>query len=342
MANQFSQQSANWDNYFAAGEQEEKTVRSPLPVIRDTLYDDDCTYSSDDGDGDGDGDVDVDDDDDMIEMWSHETENLNPTPKLAILYSRPMELMFQGSFEAAKVAAITENKWLLVNLQSSMEFNSHVMNRDLWSNETVIQMVKSHFLFWQAQDHTEEGMKVCCFYKLDSFPVILVIDPITGQKMCLSKGMIQPEYLLVDLLPRFMENGPDEYHLNHFNLLSIRKRRFEEEFSEVMIEEKKKKEEKEEILIPPALPEEPKCDKSLICMVGVRIPDGRRFKRSFLREDPIQLLWSFCCSEIEEAKTRQFGLMVRIPGVSKHLDYQSQSTFEECGLANTMISLTWE
>ena len=39
----------------------------------------------------------------------------------------------------------------------------------------------------------------------------------------------------------------------------------------------------------PLLPEEPSGDKSRICRVGVRLPDGRRAQRNFLRVDPIQV-----------------------------------------------------
>lgn len=39
----------------------------------------------------------------------------------------------------------------------------------------------------------------------------------------------------------------------------------------------------------PPLPEEPAGDRNLLCRVGVRLPDGRRLQRSFLRTDPIQV-----------------------------------------------------
>lgn len=39
----------------------------------------------------------------------------------------------------------------------------------------------------------------------------------------------------------------------------------------------------------PPLPEEPQADKNLLCRVGVRLPDGRRLQRNFLRTDPIQV-----------------------------------------------------
>ena len=39
----------------------------------------------------------------------------------------------------------------------------------------------------------------------------------------------------------------------------------------------------------PPLPEEPKGSKDRLCRVGVRLPDGRRVQRNFLRTDPIKV-----------------------------------------------------
>lgn len=41
----------------------------------------------------------------------------------------------------------------------------------------------------------------------------------------------------------------------------------------------------------PPLPEEPKGDRNLLCRVGVRLPDGRRIQRNFLKSDSIQVLF---------------------------------------------------
>jgi hypothetical protein len=61
-------------------------------------------------------------------------------------------------------------------------------------------MVSSHLFHYgsstQVYDDTSEGQKVCTYYKLDSIPVVLIIDPITGQKMHSWVGMVQPESLL--------------------------------------------------------------------------------------------------------------------------------------------------
>ncbi|KAH9671711.1 Plant UBX domain-containing protein 7 [Citrus sinensis] len=98
---------------------------------------------------------------------------------LASLYRPPFHVMFNGSFEKAKDAALAQDKWLLVNLQSTKEFSSLMLNRDTWGNEAVSQIISGNFIFWQEYDDTSEGWKVCSFYNMDSIPAVLVIDPIT-------------------------------------------------------------------------------------------------------------------------------------------------------------------
>lgn len=147
-------------------------------------------------------------------IWEQEKGDVAKTDNnLASLYRPPFALMFTGSFEKAKDAAKTQNKWLLANVQSTREFSSHMLNRDTWANEAVEQTVGSNFIFWQIYDDTEEGRKICTYYKLDSAPVVLVLDPVTGQKMHSWRGMVQPERLLEDLLP-FMDNSPKEHHVS--------------------------------------------------------------------------------------------------------------------------------
>lgn len=293
---------------------------------------------------------------------------------LATLYRPPFAIMYHGPFEKAKEAAKTQDRWLLVNLQSTREFSSHTLNRDTWANEAVSQTITSNFIFWQVCDDTEDGSKIKTYYKLDSVPVTLVIDPVTGQKMRLWRGMIQPESLLEDLL-QFMDGSP---HHHHFRLshkrprensqapppkiqavkenaravvtdeededmrlaqalsmeTTIKNNNIEEPSKETPISETKH--------IYPPLPEEPKGDRNTLCRVGIRLPNGRRLQRNFLRSDSIQLLWSFCHENMEGCDEKRFRLTHAIPGAVKDLDYESKSTFDQSGLSNSMISVTWE
>lgn len=361
----------------------ESTVRDPLPVKRDVLYDEELFYeaaarlgylSPEDRLG-----VSFRNSTPEVKrpgIWAADQSSAsavdNSQNNLDSLYRPPFALMLQGPFEKAKDAAKDQNRWLLVNIQSTREFSSHMLNRDTWANEAVAQTIISNFIFWQVNDDTEEGSKVCTYYKLNSSPTVLVVDPVTGQKMRSWKGMIQPETLLEDLLP-FMDGSPKDHHAS----LSRNRTRETAQTSPQKVQADGSKEEDEEMLLAlaasmegikdasgvskdmdisnaeeemcktkkptyPPLPEEPKADRNLLCRVAVRLPDGRRLQRNFLRTDPIQLLWSFCNSQLDEADGRQFRLNQAIPGASKFLDYESNLSFDESGLSNSMISVTWD
>ncbi|KAK1385339.1 UBX domain-containing protein [Heracleum sosnowskyi] len=352
----------------------ESTVRAPLPVKKDVLYDEEMFYKAAARLGylSHEDRLSFHNSNQELKppgIWAADQSSAsvvdNSRDNLASLYSPPFALMLQGPFEKAKDAAKDQNKWLLVNLQSTREFSSHMLNRDTWANEAVAQTISSNFIFWQVNDDTEEGSKVCTHYKLDSSPIVLVVDPVTGQKMRSWKGMVQPETLLEDLIP-FMDGSPKDHHA------SLSNNRTRETFQAYG-----SKEEDEELLLAlaasmegieessgvskdidisnaeeemcktkkptyPPLPEEPKADRNLLCRVGVRLPDGRRVQRNFLLTDPIQLLWSFCNSQLDEADARHFRLNQAIPGASKFLEYESNLTFDESGLSNSMISVTWD
>ncbi|ESQ47460.1 hypothetical protein EUTSA_v10021701mg [Eutrema salsugineum] len=95
----------------------------------------------------------------------------------------------------------------------------------------------------------------------------------------------------------------------------------------------------------PELPEEPNnsdSDRSVLCRLCVRLPDGRRVQRSFLKSESVQLLWSFCYSQIDQSeRIKPFKLIQAFPGEYKTLCYGSNTTFEQSGLANSLISVTW-
>lgn len=39
---------------------------------------------------------------------------------------------------------------MLVNVQDSREFASQVLNRDVWSDDNVKDVIREHFVFWQV------------------------------------------------------------------------------------------------------------------------------------------------------------------------------------------------
>lgn len=87
-------------------------------------------------------------------------------------------------------------KWLLVNIQYPTEWACHVLNRDVWKNMMVIEIVRGSFKLWQqvyeppasssrlANQNLTEAQMFVDRYRLstssDSFPFIGILDPRTG------------------------------------------------------------------------------------------------------------------------------------------------------------------
>lgn len=365
-----SDQSLGLPEFGNIKENDGSEVRAPLPVKRDVLYDSSMLYGASRSGVTPHSTIPFRNFEEELKrpgVWETDQGSTSTAESsrenLASLYRPPFELMYRGSFEKAKEAANNQDRWLLVNVQSTQEFHSHMLNRDTWGNEALAQTITSNFIFWQVYDDTEEGSKIKTYYKLDSFPVTLVIDPITGQKMRLWRGMIQPENFLESLL-EFMDGSPKDHH----HKLSNNRTRENSQPSPPKIQDESNEEDEDlkvaqalsmgtmeednnETLkdleaikeVPklsyPPLPEEPKGDRNLVCRVGLRLPDGRRVQRNFLRSDPIQLLWSFCAANCGEE--RAFRLTHAIPGAVKDMEYESALSFEESGIANSMISVTW-
>ncbi|KAI3874037.1 hypothetical protein MKX03_035406 [Papaver bracteatum] len=256
----------------------------------------------------------------------------------------------EDTFHVAKQVAETQDRWLIVNVQSRKEFSSHELNLYTWGNEAVSQTIVANFIFWQVYNDVTDGQKLCNYYKLTSFPVILVLDPITGQKVKSWTGMVEAVQLLEDLAP-FMDAGPKHHYAHLYpKRPSETSQTLEKQEAEApvapastdideLIDEPVTSSSKK--VTYPDLPEEPN-EKALLCRIGVRLPDGRRLQRNFLKTDPLQLVWSFCSSQLDEGESRSFQLTQAIPGASKILDYESKQTFEESGLANSMIYFAWD
>ncbi|CAN8275246.1 unnamed protein product [Cochlearia groenlandica] len=340
-------------------EEEEEQSRLLLPSIKDTLYDSSSMYAT--------SSVRACPED----IWdSKEGQgSVGSDSKLSSLYRVPVNLLFKGSFQDAKSASSCKNLWLLVNLQSKTEFASHALNRDLWSNDIVSQAIESSFVLWQVYDDTNDGEKISTFYKIESLPpVVLLIDPITGKKMRSWTGAVEPQSFVEDMMS-YIDSGPHEHiasltsnkriktektcsESNHTTTTTnpestcmssnhidqILAPSWGEEFQEAM-------EEEETCLYKfPDLTEEPKgdCDRSLVCSICLRFPNGTRKQRKFLKTEPVQLLWSFCYAHMDGSEKKAFKLIQAVPGAYKILDYEVNATFEQFGIANSVISVTWE
>lgn len=97
-----------------------------------------------------DGSDDVDVAADSKEEESEENTNGNGPARLSDMFSPPTEIMHRaGGFSGARAMAKDTKRWLLVNIQRDEEFASHALNRDVWRDELVENLIRSGFIFWQ-------------------------------------------------------------------------------------------------------------------------------------------------------------------------------------------------
>lgn len=110
------------------------------------LDDDDYDASEDGGGGDDENGIGGDDDDEMAGT------SAPPAPaRLSDMFAPPTHLMHKaGGFQGARAMAKDSKRWLLVNLQRDSEFSCHALNRDVWRDELVENLVREGFIFWQA------------------------------------------------------------------------------------------------------------------------------------------------------------------------------------------------
>ncbi|KHJ45174.1 UBX domain protein [Trichuris suis] len=99
------------------------------------------------------------------------------------LFRPPVDLMFHGSWEAARIEAKAKNRWLLINIQDPKEFSCQVLNRDIWTHSAVRDLVSNNFIFYQVLKTSSAGHRLCGYYTVDTFPFVGIVDPRTGQFM---------------------------------------------------------------------------------------------------------------------------------------------------------------
>jgi Thioredoxin-like len=69
---------------------------------------------------------------------------------LSDIFAPPNHIIHRaGGFQGARTMARDTKRWLLVNIQRDSEFASHALNRDVWRDELVENLIREGFIFWQ-------------------------------------------------------------------------------------------------------------------------------------------------------------------------------------------------
>ncbi len=127
-------------------------------------------------------------------------------PKLGELFNSHSDLVFNGSMDEACLEAVNSGtRWLIVNIQSEMEFDCHALNRDIWRNSAVQQLLELHFIFWQQNIGSDAGRTFAQFYSVEAFPFVCIMQPVTKAIVRIWTGKIRPKF--IDELNEFLESN---------------------------------------------------------------------------------------------------------------------------------------
>ncbi|PQE09721.1 UBX domain-containing protein [Rutstroemia sp. NJR-2017a BBW] len=149
----------------------------------------------------------------LAEATGGQSEASSKNARLAELFRPPFELMCRLPWDAARDQGKEEGKWILVNIQDNSIFDCQQLNRDIWKNPGIRDVVKENFIFMQYSKDDPRGNQYVQYYfpLKDSdaaYPHIAIVDPRTGEQVKVWSGPPTPqpaEFLmqLVEFLDRY-------------------------------------------------------------------------------------------------------------------------------------------
>uniref|UniRef100_A0A5K4F1B5 UBX domain-containing protein n=1 Tax=Schistosoma mansoni TaxID=6183 RepID=A0A5K4F1B5_SCHMA len=122
------------------------------------------------------------------------------------LYQPPVEILFDGTVHAAELAAQEKNQWLLVSIHDEGCFECHLLNRDVWKDPKIYQLIKRHCTFVQIPVDSSEGLRFRSSYSyVQSASHIAILDPFTGEQKMMWTHLNDPK-IVYDVLYQFIQH----------------------------------------------------------------------------------------------------------------------------------------
>ncbi|ORX65963.1 hypothetical protein DL89DRAFT_270511 [Linderina pennispora] len=115
-----------------------------------------------------------------------------------------------GSYQSYGYARSSggDGKWLLLNIQDVADFRCQALNRDIWKDELIKDIVAKNFVFLQIAVDTSEGGRLASLYNTQGeFPFIAIIDPKTGECQRVLSRFSRPNDFMDDVMS-FLASSP--------------------------------------------------------------------------------------------------------------------------------------
>lgn len=101
-------------------------------------------------------------------------------------------------WDVAREQGKDDAKWIMVNVQNNSIFDCQNLNRDIWKDPGIKEVVKENFIFMQYAKDDPAGSQYINYYfpLVDSdaaFPHIAIVDPRTGEQVKVWSGPPNPK-----------------------------------------------------------------------------------------------------------------------------------------------------
>ena len=98
------------------------------------------------------------------------------------LFAPPLSAGNVGvSFQSLLARAKAANKLVLACLQDPEVFASHILNRDVWPDEILSEILAQNFEFFLRDKNSADGRAFAALYRIEKFPTVAIIDSRTGR-----------------------------------------------------------------------------------------------------------------------------------------------------------------
>lgn len=143
------------------------------------------------------------------------TENGTHARRLEDLFRPPYELMARLTWDEARTLGKEDKKWILVNLQDMNDFNCQALNRDMWKDQAVRDLVSENFIFMQYDKDYPDAEEYVALYlphqsheNPNNYPHVSIVDPRTGEQVKVWSGQPFPSAIdfhaeLAEFLDRY-------------------------------------------------------------------------------------------------------------------------------------------
>ncbi|KAM0255259.1 hypothetical protein ACHAQJ_005967 [Trichoderma viride] len=115
--------------------------------------------------------------------------------RLEDLFRPPYELMTRLSWDEARTLGKEDKKWIMVNLQDMSDFSCQTLNRDIWKDRAVQEVINENFIFMQLDKDYPDAEEYITFYfpnrtheNPDNYPHVSIVDPRTGEQVKVWSG----------------------------------------------------------------------------------------------------------------------------------------------------------